>query len=134
MMQSTGTNSRERGEPTLPLINIVFLILIFFLVSAQLSRPLDSSLELVTTDDPELVPPPDALLINANGDLWFRGKEQKISEILQILDAEKAPNTPLNIQVIPDRRSDATRLVEVSLLLRSGGADAVFLVTQRALD
>ncbi|MEM1101331.1 MAG: biopolymer transporter ExbD, partial [Pseudomonadota bacterium] len=48
-------SARDRGEPTLPLINIVFLMLIFFLVTAQTARPLDPSMELVETDDEALV-------------------------------------------------------------------------------
>ena len=38
---------KSQSEPTLPLINIVFLMLVFFLVAAQVARPLDPTLELV---------------------------------------------------------------------------------------
>ena len=38
---------KTEREPTIALINIVFLMLIFFLVAGTLAQPLDSALKLV---------------------------------------------------------------------------------------
>ena len=53
---------RKKGEPTIALINIVFLMLIFFLVAGTLAQPLDGDLELVATSDLEGREPPEALV------------------------------------------------------------------------
>ena len=53
---------RKKGEPTIALINIVFLMLIFFLVAGTLAQPLDGDLELVETSDLEGREPPEALV------------------------------------------------------------------------
>ena len=58
---------REKGEPTLPLINSVFLMLIFFLATAQMAAPLDPGIALVNTEDEWVVPLTDALVIDASG-------------------------------------------------------------------
>jgi biopolymer transport protein ExbD len=64
---------RTRREPTIALINIVFLMLVFFLAAATLARPLDGDLRLVRTSDLEGRAPPDALVIHSDGRLAYRG-------------------------------------------------------------
>ena len=61
----TGT----RREPTIALINIVFLMLVFFMVAGTLAQPLDTGLNLVRTADLNGVAPPDTLVIHPDVDL-----------------------------------------------------------------
>lgn len=130
MMRRMSHARRDRGEPTLPLINIVFLMLIFFLAAAQLSRPLEADLQLVSTDDPDLVPPPDALVLMADGTVRFRGQVASAAEAVEQLRSAEAP---LTVRILPDRRADAVQLVDLASQLRGAGAEAVYVVTQRAL-
>ena len=62
-------------EPTIALINIVFLMLIFFLVAGTLAAPLDSDLKLVRTDAIEGSAPADALVLHADGRMSNLGSE-----------------------------------------------------------
>ena len=41
--------SKPQREPTIALINIVFLMLVFFMVAGTLAQPLDPDLKLVET-------------------------------------------------------------------------------------
>ena len=124
---------RPQGEPTLPLINIVFLMLIFFLAAAQLARPLAPDLDLVDTADPTVIPPPDAVVLRADGQVLFRGRPMEASDILRIL-REEATQPDVVVRVLPDRRSPATDLIELANALRQAGAGAVHVVTERALQ
>ncbi len=135
--KQAGLTPRQKGEPTLPLINIVFLMLIFFLVAAQLSRPLETELRLVETDDPKLVPPPDALILMEDATLMFRGVKSTPKDAVSTLRAEQANHTAqdaqLNLRLLPDRRSAALDLMTTARALRNAGADAIFIVTEQAL-
>lgn len=126
-------SSRSKSEPTLPLINIVFLMLIFFLVAAQLSRPLETDLELVRTDDPDLIPPPDALILMQDGQLMFRGHEAVPEDVIATLRADTVAAVGLTLRLLPDQRAKAHDVMETASALRSAGAEAVYIVTQRAL-
>jgi len=123
---------RAKGEPTLPLINIVFLMLIFFLVAAQVARPLDSALELVQTDDPRVVPPPDALVLMQDGSVQFRGQTSSAQDAYRILSAELGE--VVNMRILPDSRSQARDLILLAAQMRDAGAQNVFVVTERALQ
>ena len=53
----------KKPEPAIALINIVFLMLIFFLIAGTLAPPLDKDLTLVRTAGLEGREPPDALVL-----------------------------------------------------------------------
>lgn len=122
--------SSER-EPTIALINIVFLMLIFFLVAGTLAKPLDPSLKLVRTGDLEGTPPPDALVILPDGGLRFRGEPvADVAEYLAGLDGAEAKLARL----VPDRALPAEKLVAIGRAAREAGAERVVVVTERGLE
>ena len=126
------STKKQWGEPTLPLINIVFLMLIFFLAAAQLARPLDPSFELSSLEDLKLISQPDALVLHADGTLWFRGQRERPEIIISKILAENKSN--LNIRIIPDRRSEAQDVIDVAYRLREAGAHAIYLVSEREIQ
>jgi len=123
--------NKKKSEPTIALINIVFLMLIFFLVAGTLAQPLDSDLKLVNTKDLDSRPPPDALVVHEDGHLSYQG--DIISSATAY--AEAMDEIALRqVRLVPDRNLDADRLIEVSRNLRQAGAGAVIIVTEQALQ
>lgn len=121
---------KTKSEPTIALINIVFLMLIFFLVAGTLAQPLDTRLELVNTKDLSSRPPPNALVVHQDGTLTYRGEAvAHAAEYAAGLDE----GTLARVLVVPDRNLSADRLVDVSQTLRQAGAGSVVVVTERAL-
>ena len=123
--------AREKGEPTLPLINIVFLMLIFFLVTAQMARPLDPNIQLINTDDQAFVPPPDAVVIDASGEQRFRGAPATPEEILATLRSEHIGG--ITVRILPDRRARAAAVTALAKELHDVGVQAIFIMTEQAL-
>ena len=122
---------RQKPEPTIALINIVFLMLVFFLVAGTLAQPLDTALKLVQTRDLEGREPPDALVLHADGHLSFRGKTL---DGVTAFTTGKTPEQLAKIRIVPDRAAPASRLVAVTGELRAAGAQSVVIVTERALQ
>jgi len=120
----------SRREPTIALINIVFLMLVFFLVAGTVAQPLDGTLNLVRTSDLDGAAPPDALVVHPDGRMSFRGIE--IASIEAFL-AARAPGDGA-VRVVPDRDLPAARLVEIGAALSAAGAEQVVLVTERGLE
>ena len=118
---------RRRRDSTIPLINIVFLMLIFFLIAGTVAPPLDPDLNLVDTSGLEGREPPDALVLRADGALNFRGAPTDPA-------AYMADHGTGSVRIVPDRDAPGTRLIEVAGKLRRLGATSVILVTERALE
>lgn len=119
--------SRRTRESTIAMINIVFLMLIFFLIAGQVAPPLDPDLELVDTTGLEGREPPDALVLREDGTLSFRGTPTDPAAYMA--DQGTGP-----VRIVPDRDVSGRRLIEVTGTLRRLGAPSVVLVTERALE
>ncbi|WP_421904445.1 ExbD/TolR family protein [Mameliella sp.] len=122
---------KTEREPTIALINIVFLMLIFFLVAGTLARPLDKDLTLVRTAELDTTAPADALVIHADGRMTWRGVPQDSAAGFMAQLSEEAR---ARVRLIPDRELNAAELVRIGRALRGAGAENVVTVTEKALE
>ena len=122
---------RGRREPTIALINIVFLMLVFFMVAGTLTPPMDGEVSLVRTAEIEGRAPPDALVVYADGRLTWRGEE--IDSPRTFLERSAPGASEPDVRVVPDRDLPASRLIGIAGALRAAGAARVLIVTERGL-
>ncbi len=124
---------RAAKEPTIALINIVFLMLIFFMIAGTLAPPLDTGLNLIKTTSLEGREPPDTLVVHADGTLSLRGIE--ITSLSAFVDRLADDETPLaDIRIVPDRELPAQKLVRIGAELRDLGAQKIFVISERSLQ
>ncbi|WP_306113437.1 MULTISPECIES: biopolymer transporter ExbD [unclassified Roseovarius] len=117
-------------EPTIALINVVFLMLVFFMVAGTVAQPLDGDLQLVQTADLEGRAPPDALIVHPDGTLSYQG--QPIADAAAFYASQPDEERDI-IRIVPDRDLPAAQLVAVAGELRGLGAKSVLLVTERGV-
>jgi biopolymer transport protein ExbD len=115
---------RSSREPTITLINVVFLMLIFFLVAGTLAPARDPRLTLVNARDLVAAPPPDGLLVLADGTLLQRGRTVTAAE------AGAAGGT---VRIVPDRALPAEGLIALGLALKEAGASDIVIVAERSV-
>ncbi len=135
-MRLRGGQKREATEPTIALINVVFLMLIFFLIAGTVSPPLDEELKLVNVEGLEGRPPPDTLILHADGHLSLRGEVVLPEDIdmSDLPDTDEDEDGQIALRLIPDRDVPAMTLLEVTDQLRLAGATQIWLVTERGLQ
>lgn len=114
----------SKREPTIALINVVFLLLVFFLIAGTLAPPVDDRLTLVKAANLQETPPPDGVLILSDGTLLKDGNPASIQ------DAVVADSV---VRIVPDRDLPAAMLLDISRQLRTAGAKSVIIVTELAL-
>ncbi|MGY9047423.1 hypothetical protein P775_13630 [Puniceibacterium antarcticum] len=124
-----------KGEPTIALINIVFLMLVFFMVAGTLAQPLDNALNLVQTKDLDGRAPPDTLVVHADGRLSYRGEDIASPEAFMELQSKGALTEQAGpvARIVPDRELSANDLVALAAKLRAAGATRVVVITERGL-
>lgn len=122
---------KTKREPTIALINIVFLMLVFFMVAGTLAQPMDSDLKLIRTADLEGRPAPDALVITEDGTLSYQGTQ--ILSAAAFMQRQESRSEPV-VRLVPDRDLAARDLVRIARELRSAGAGRVLIVTERGLE
>lgn len=119
-------------EPTIALINIVFLMLIFFMIAGTLAPTLDSDLSLIKTQDLEGREPPDTLVIHADGRLSMRGKD--VATLAGFVAGLTPDQLTAGVRIVPDRSLPGVELVRIGTEIRRLGAQKIFIVSERALQ
>ena len=125
MIRSTRQN--QKREPSIALIIVIFIMLIFFLIAGTIAAPLDGDLQLVNTAGLEGREPPDALVLRQDGTLSFRGTPIELDTYMRTYDTGP-------VRIVPDRNASGARVIELSASLRNLGAESIILVSERALE
>ena len=109
----------------LQFINIVFLILLFFLVGGTITEmPNPDVLPPITLQSNSANPPQDALYIDATGETRFHGQAQTVESF--IATGAKANE---QLSIIADRRLPAHALLKIIAKLNVAGLTDLKLVT-----
>ena len=123
--------AKTEREPTIALINVVFLMLIFFLVAGTIAPSLDKDLSLVSTADIEGTAPADALVVHPDGRMSHKGQTiASAAEFISALPEESRDR----VRIVPDRELSANTLVGIGRALREAGAETVAIVTERGMQ
>lgn len=129
-MISLPPKSQKRPlETTISLINIVFLMLIFFLVAGQLAPPQDGEVDLAQTDDAPPLPPPDALYVRKDGSMVYRGEAVTAAIYLAGTNGFQEDGDKL-VRLGADAELPADLLLEHVSALYAAGATGVVIVTR----
>lgn len=119
-------------DPVLPLINIVFLLLIFFMVAGQLSAsdpfkvtPPLSAMDPSSADEAPLV------LLGADGALALDGVEIAQPALIDQLRARaEAAAAPLGVRLKADHRAEAMAAARLIAAMKQAGVEKVRLLTR----
>jgi len=117
---------RPRGESILPMINVVFLLLVFFLMTAQLRPPEPVEVERPTAIAAQTAEAERTLYIGQQGTLHF---QEASGEAVYAALAEQAAARPV-LQVRADAGLDADRLAQVMRRLAAIGHTRIELSVQ----
>ncbi|MCW1932032.1 ExbD/TolR family protein [Pararhodobacter zhoushanensis] len=117
--------TRAKGEPTIGLINVVFLMLIFFLIAGTIAPPPGDGIALVQIADLDGKAPPEALVITADGTLLHQQQPTDADTYVASL------GEPRIARLLPDRNAPAAQLVTLSAALRAAGAERVVILGER---
>lgn len=121
-----------RDDGVLPLINIVFLMLIFFLMAGAIAPSPDVDLEPVrTADNPATTPPRDAVYLSAEGVAYVGGTQTPEAVLAAAISSFIRDNGSGSLRLMVDRRADSAALLTVFDAASHAGVEKVRLLTLR---
>lgn len=113
----------------IPLINVVFLLLIFFMLAGRLAPNDQVALDPPRSDSPQGARATSlVVLIDRAGRIRLNGELLDDTRLTERI-AEILADGPLRIQIKADAALDALRLVALLEQLRAAGAEEVDLLT-----
>lgn len=121
--------SEDEDERILPLINIVFLLLIFFMITGSLSRIEPFEIEPPVSDAPEVEENRRPVIhMAADGRLAVGEQDSSMAELERTLRAVHG-GVPARVWVKADGGSDASALVALMEALGDAGVQGVRLLS-----
>jgi len=115
-----------------PLIDIVFILLIFFLVNTTFIRETGIQVEKPAADTAAALPGESMrVAIAPSGAVYTEGRSVSPPELRSRVSAFVAEGRNRAVIVIPDRAVPSGRLVDVMDAARAAGAQNVSLATRR---
>jgi len=125
----------EGDEPLVnltPLIDVVFVVLISFMLIAPIldidSISLAPSGIASRKDSPSVQNSPLAISIRADNSVWFQGQRMNLAELEKHLMLEKKRRPQDTPQVIPDARSHFETYAQVKNILEACGFEQMDIV------
>jgi biopolymer transport protein ExbD len=124
---------RRYPDWQLQLINVVFLLLMFFVINGTISNLRDATIEMPKTSEQTLSGTvAEAAYIDVAGHVMFRGEPSTVSAIAEAWFKDGgADRAILPFQIIADRRLSAATLLDHLRQFRAAGFDNLTLVAVR---
>ena len=117
-------------DQALPLINVAFLLLVFFLMAGTLVLPEPFAVEHLVVRDGEVVESMSKVLaISRDGQLAYRGEQLVPEDLSPLMFADLEGPLPLKV----DAQADAQFVIEIMKHLARAGVENVRLVGVRIL-
>ena len=124
---------RPRGngdESVLPLTNVVFLLLIFFMLAGRLASPEAFEIQPpVSTSEAQARRDGLEIQLAANGEIALDGKPVDLETLERRVGEQIEANPGLALRLKADGAGDATRVVAVMQVLRDAGGEKLRLIT-----
>ncbi len=129
MRRQPPRKSLMSDDRILPLINVVFMLLIFFMLAGRFSAtdPFEIEPARSASEAPGQLEPL-VVLIGADGRIGI-GNEVVTRDALAREVGSRAGNGPATIRLKADGRADASQVIAVMELIRDAGGDKLKLLT-----
>ena len=131
-MQFEGRRRSSHVPNLTPLIDIVFLLLIFFMLTSHFVRDDVLNIQLPQTRSGELPDKPEAIevVITAEGQWQYQQQVMDENELLRKLRQDLSAREDRRVRIRGDKTSDLGGAVTVLDIARQAGATGVEIVTE----
>ena len=130
-MQFEGRKRIRHGINLVPLINIVFLLLIFFMLSSTLVTPDKFDIQLPESDKGDTHESvPIVILVRGDGTIAINNVATSLTELSDLLVSEIEAGAQPELMVRADALANTKDIVAVLRQAKIAGIEAVALATQ----
>jgi len=123
--------SKKRGMDIAPLIDVVFLLLIFFLLTSIFEKP-SIPLDLPESGTARVMDKPEvSITIKKNGVVLLNDTEISLHELYTALSNLYSGTCSRDLKLAVDKAVQFGRVVEVMDMAKKAGAENILILTER---
>jgi biopolymer transport protein ExbD len=115
-----------------PLIDMVFLLLIFFVVTTSFVKESGIDVQRSTAATAEVKDRGNIMIgVTSDGDVFFEGKKIDVRSVRPLIERALAEDPESGVVIVADKRSETGSVVKVMDQCRLAGAKNVSLAAKR---
>ena len=127
----TSTGSRDSEENVLPLINIVFLLLIFFLMAGAITTPDIFEVSPPSNNESPELGTERVILMAKDGRYAYENTEVSLDDLPALIRAAAGNNAAQKFKIKADASVHSGKVIAVMEMLRNAGVKNTTLITQQ---
>ena len=121
---------KDKSPDMTPMIDMVFLLLIFFLLTSVFRVPAVET-ELPGSSTAVMVKPEEFIVsVKDNGNIYFNEERVSMSALKQLIAHTLSAKTEKDITIASDKTVSFDKIIAVMDIARSAGADSVSFLTE----
>ena len=131
--------ARRRPKPDDPEINItpmldvVFIMLIFFIVTTSFTRDTGATIERPEAEQAiELVGGTILIGVRPNDEIWMANRQVELHEVQPLVERAAAENPEGGVVILADKGARIGRVTQVMDQVRQAGVDGVAIAAEQA--
>ena len=115
-----------------PMLDVVFILLIFFIVTASFTRETGVSIDRPAAAQASALQNGTILIgIRANDDIWMAGRQIELREVRQMAERARAENPEGSVVIVADKGSRIASVTRVMDQLRLAGVRSVAIAAEQ---
>ena len=115
-----------------PMLDIVFIMLIFFIVTTSFTRDTGAAIERPEADQAiELASGTILIGVRPNGEVWMAKRQVELREVRQMVERAKAENPEGSVVIIADKGSRIGTVTQVMDQVRLAGVEGIAISAEK---
>lgn len=131
-------NETSEGSPPIdmtPMLDIVFILLIFFIVSSTLEEDYVIEIDKPKSNSSDLAPTENiSIKIDRHDNLWLRNKKILLEQLESEMNISKNISKFSSIIIEADKSATSGKLIEIVDYLKNLGEYEILVATDRKID
>ena len=128
-------HSEEAEINITPMLDIVFIMLIFFIVTTSFTRETGVAITRPQAEDAAALPNASILIgVRSNDDIWMSGRRIPLREVRQMVERARSENPEGSVVIIADQGSRIGTVTLVMDQLRLAGVGGVAIAAEAPDD
>lgn len=125
-------HSEEAEINITPMLDIVFIMLIFFIVTTSFTKETGASIIKPVAEQAEALQNGTILIgIRPNDDIWMAGRQIELREIRQMVERTRAENPEGSVVIVADRGSRIGTVTRVMDQVKLAGVEGVAISAEK---
>ena len=115
-----------------PMLDIVFIMLIFFIVTASFTKETGTSISRPEAEQAEALSSGTILIgIRPNNDIWMSKRHIELREVRQMVERARAENPEGSVVIVADKGSRIGTLAQVMDQVKMAGVQGVSISAEK---